>query len=62
MLHFSTVVTTVNENTWNNRVVEECDEKGRDASPLAKYAASKVLAEKGTIPKTILKKDRSRNS
>ncbi|KAH9896687.1 NAD-P-binding protein [Cubamyces lactineus] len=34
------------ESCWNDADVQEVEEKGRDASPHAKYSASKVLAEK----------------
>ncbi|THU93560.1 D-lactaldehyde dehydrogenase [Dendrothele bispora CBS 962.96] len=37
---------TINEKNWNDASVKECEEKGRNASGLAKYAASKTLAEK----------------
>ncbi|KAI9059939.1 NAD-P-binding protein [Trametes sanguinea] len=34
------------ETSWNNDDVREVEEKGRDASQLAKYRASKIFAEK----------------
>ncbi|KAI0635004.1 NAD-P-binding protein [Trametes polyzona] len=34
------------ENDWNDAAVKEVQEKGRDAFPLNKYRASKVLAER----------------
>ena len=34
------------ESCWNDADVQEVEEKGRDASPLTKYSASKVLAER----------------
>ncbi|THU78801.1 NAD(P)-binding protein [Dendrothele bispora CBS 962.96] len=43
---FSTVPVTLSEENWNDEHVKECEEKGKDASPLAMYAASKTLAEK----------------
>ncbi|KZW00143.1 NAD(P)-binding protein [Exidia glandulosa HHB12029] len=46
VLDFSTVIANPNDDTWNERVVRECEEKGREADPLSKYSASKVLAEK----------------
>ncbi|KAG7443070.1 D-lactaldehyde dehydrogenase [Guyanagaster necrorhizus] len=43
---FSTAPVTVSEADWNEPPIKECEEKGRDASSLAKYSASKTLAEK----------------
>ncbi|THU93557.1 D-lactaldehyde dehydrogenase [Dendrothele bispora CBS 962.96] len=37
---------TINEKNWNDASVKDCEEKGRDASGLAKYSASKTFAEK----------------
>ncbi|KIW12705.1 hypothetical protein PV08_09983 [Exophiala spinifera] len=37
---------TLSELDWNDPSVQECREKGREALPLSKYSASKVLAEK----------------
>ncbi|KAK7456489.1 hypothetical protein VKT23_010739 [Stygiomarasmius scandens] len=37
---------TINEENWDEYSVKECEEKGRDASGVAKYSASKILAEK----------------
>lgn len=37
--------TTVSEDDWCQWAVDECNSKGSEASPLAKYRASKVLAE-----------------
>ncbi|THU85867.1 hypothetical protein K435DRAFT_970519 [Dendrothele bispora CBS 962.96] len=37
---------TINEKNWNDASVKECEEKGRDAPGLAKYAVSKTLADK----------------
>lgn len=34
------------ETSWNTTAVEECETKGKDASPFAKYRASKTLAER----------------
>ena len=34
---------------WNDGAVHECDTVGKAASGLSKYAASKTMAEKGTI-------------
>ncbi|RDB23611.1 hypothetical protein Hypma_009300 [Hypsizygus marmoreus] len=42
--HFSTVPITLSEADWNDGPVKECEEKGRNADNLSKYAASKVLA------------------
>ncbi|KAK7036570.1 hypothetical protein VNI00_011503 [Paramarasmius palmivorus] len=44
----STIPTavTASEADWNEETVRECEEKGRDASGLVKYAASKTLSEK----------------
>jgi len=38
---------TISEKDWNESAVNECEDKGKDASGLAKYGASKTLAEKG---------------
>ena len=35
------------ERSWNEGSIAEVAEKGRNASPMAKYRASKTLAEKG---------------
>ncbi|KAF5348374.1 hypothetical protein D9758_010929 [Tetrapyrgos nigripes] len=43
---FSTVPLTLSEENWNDDDVNECEEKGKDANPLAMYAASKTLAER----------------
>jgi len=45
ILAHSEVPVTVSERDWNTATVDECHEKGRDAAPLSKYSASKVLAE-----------------
>ncbi|KAK0460564.1 D-lactaldehyde dehydrogenase [Desarmillaria tabescens] len=37
---------TLSEADWNEQSPKEVEEKGRDAPPIAKYRASKVLAEK----------------
>jgi nucleoside-diphosphate-sugar epimerase len=47
ILHHLTEPITVSEADWNDAEVTECEKKGRDASGLHKYAASKTLAEKG---------------
>lgn len=47
IIHFSDETVTVSEANWNDPPVIECKQKGKDASPLSKYAASKILAEKG---------------
>lgn len=39
---------TVDENSWNDEAVEECEKLGKAASGFAKYMASKTLAEKST--------------
>lgn len=40
---------TFSEVDWNNKVVKELEEQGRDAPFMIKYQASKVFAEKGDI-------------
>lgn len=40
------------ELDWNEKSIQEVEEHGRDASPLAKYLASKTLAEKGECLRT----------
>ena len=40
----STVV--LDESSWNEYSVARCEEKERDAGPMHKYCASKVLAER----------------
>ncbi|KAL5531910.1 hypothetical protein ACEPAF_5473 [Sanghuangporus sanghuang] len=37
---------TFDEHSWNEGSLAEVAEKGRDASPMTKYRASKILAEK----------------
>ena len=37
----------LSEQDWNEEGPAEVTEKGRHASPLAKYSTSKVLAERG---------------
>lgn len=37
---------TIDESSWNEFSVKHCEEKGRDAEPMHKYRASKVLAER----------------
>ena len=49
ILAASEVPVTVSEATWNDGCIAECEEKGNDASPLAKYSASKTWAEKGVF-------------
>ncbi|PBK74752.1 NAD(P)-binding protein [Armillaria solidipes] len=46
IIAFSLIPVTISETVWNEAPVIECEEKGRDASSLAKYSASKTLAEK----------------
>ena len=36
------------ESSWNESSIMEVQEKWREARPIAKYLASKTLAEKGT--------------
>ena len=36
----------LDESSWNEFSVVRCEEKGRDAEPMHKYCASKVLAER----------------
>ncbi|KAI0367236.1 NAD-P-binding protein [Pilatotrama ljubarskyi] len=38
--------TVLDESSWNEEEVAQCREKGRDATPVAKYRASKTLAER----------------
>ncbi|CEL07001.1 hypothetical protein ASPCAL10168 [Aspergillus calidoustus] len=40
---------TVSEDDWNDQRVRECEIHGRNAVGLAKYSASKVLAERGEL-------------
>lgn len=42
----STVPQVYNENSWNDAAVQEVQEKGREATQMVKYRASKTLAEK----------------
>ena len=44
----------MSEAIWNEPCLAECEEKGNDASPLAKYSASKTLAEKGVFGLSLL--------
>ena len=37
----------LDERTWNESNIREIEEKGREASQVGKYRASKSLAEKG---------------
>ncbi len=37
---------TIDESSWNDFSVQRCEEKGKDAEPMHKYRASKVLAER----------------
>ncbi|KAL2820859.1 NAD(P)-binding protein [Aspergillus cavernicola] len=46
ILDSSSTSASVSEKDWNDARVEQCANLGADAEPLAKYAASKVLAEK----------------
>jgi nucleoside-diphosphate-sugar epimerase len=46
ILDSSSTEVFLSENDWNNARVEQCNRLGVEAEPLAKYAASKVLAEK----------------
>ncbi|KIY65832.1 D-lactaldehyde dehydrogenase [Cylindrobasidium torrendii FP15055 ss-10] len=43
---YSTGNVTVDENTWNEDPIRECEENGVKADPLSKYCAGKCLAEK----------------
>ena len=38
--------STLDETSWNEFMVADVKEKGKDASPLFKYCASKTLAER----------------
>jgi hypothetical protein len=38
-----------NETDWNEDSIKEIEFKGRDATGMAKYQASKTLAEKGMV-------------
>jgi hypothetical protein len=40
---------SITEETWNEGAIEECNTKGKDAQPIAKYSASKTLSEKGAL-------------
>jgi nucleoside-diphosphate-sugar epimerase len=46
ILDSSSAEVFLSEKDWNNARVEQCNSLGAEAEPLAKYAASKVLAEK----------------
>ncbi|OBZ78027.1 NADPH-dependent methylglyoxal reductase GRE2 [Grifola frondosa] len=46
VLNPSTEPRVFNETNWNEGSLQEVSEKGKDASPLAKYRTSKTLAEK----------------
>jgi hypothetical protein len=37
------------ETDWNEKNVTEIKEQGKDANALAKYSASKTMAERGTM-------------
>ena len=39
----------VDDNTWNDESVAECERLGKAANGLAKYQASKTVAERGEI-------------
>ena len=39
----------IDESVWNEVSPAEIREKGRDARPMDKYMASKVLAERGEL-------------
>ena len=49
----SEVPVTVTEAVWNDACVAECEEKVNNASPNAKYSASKTLAEKGVFGRSL---------
>ncbi|EFI28545.1 D-lactaldehyde dehydrogenase [Coprinopsis cinerea okayama7 len=42
----TTAPSTFSERDWNEASIKEMEEKGREAAPMAKYRASKTLAEK----------------
>ncbi|KAK0464594.1 D-lactaldehyde dehydrogenase [Desarmillaria tabescens] len=46
IISFSATQVTISEAVWNESSIKECEEKGRNADNLAKYSASKTLAEK----------------
>jgi hypothetical protein len=48
ILRFEAAPITVTEADWGNMFVEQVKQYGKDATAMAKYSASKVLAEKGT--------------
>ncbi|KZT29949.1 D-lactaldehyde dehydrogenase [Neolentinus lepideus HHB14362 ss-1] len=41
---------TVAEDSWNDNCIKDCEENGKNAQQLSKYAASKTLAEKAVWP------------
>lgn len=45
----STASGVLDESNWNESDIKEINEKGKAASQLAKYRASKSLAEKGAL-------------
>lgn len=38
--------TNIDETSWNESSIVECEEKGKNAHPLDMYSASKTIAEK----------------
>ena len=47
-------VTVLDESDWNEGDIVQVMEKWRHANPIAKYCASKTLAEKGKCLPTIV--------
>lgn len=47
VLRVSPTPSTFSELDWNNQAIEIVQEKGKEAPSMAKYRASKTLAEKG---------------
>ncbi|KAF8878449.1 hypothetical protein BD779DRAFT_1554703 [Infundibulicybe gibba] len=50
VLHVSSEPRVFTEVDWNEQSVKEVEEQGSSAPNIAKYRASKTLAEKGTLP------------
>ncbi len=49
VLHVSPEPKVFSEVDWNEQSIKEVEEQGKDAPGIAKYRASKTLAEKGQI-------------
>ncbi|TFK50045.1 D-lactaldehyde dehydrogenase [Heliocybe sulcata] len=46
VIPFPSPPVTITEALWNDAAVKDCEENGRNAKPMSKYAASKTLAER----------------